>query len=203
MPYIIRPKGIRRGAALLFGTMLVGCAAPAIASANAKTACPSSKSSAALARYGDHALYTLLAGSSFEAGASGWTLTGAQASGEAGVGSSNSLAIGTDGLAVSPSVCVSSEYPTFRFFARRLGAGARPGSLGVGLIWTDIFGFSHDTPVAFLAPGEEWTLSPVLRLGTALPLWMPGSTLQVKLAFQASGEGSWAIDDVYIDPYSR
>jgi hypothetical protein len=190
MPYIIRPKGIRRGAALLFGTMLVGCAAPAIASANAKTACPSSKSSAALARYGDHALYTLLAGSSFEAGASGWTLTGARASGEAGVGSSNSLAIGT-------------ETPPCRFCARRRAAGPRPGSLGVGLIWTDIFGFSHDTPVAFLAPGEEWTLSPVLRLGTALPLWMPGSTLQVKLAFQASGEGSWAIDDVYIDPYSR
>jgi hypothetical protein len=33
---------------------------------------------------------------------------------------------------------------------------------------------------------------------------MPGSTLEVKLVFKPEAYGgAWAIDDVFIDPYSR
>lgn len=200
MPYIIRPKGASRSAATLLGLLLALCTAPAAASA----ACPSTPASALLVSYGDDAIYSLLPGSSFESGASGWSLTNAQVVEEAGpVGESGALAIEPGGHAVSPAFCVSSEYPSFRFFARRLTESPGGGSLRVSLLWTDLLGVHHTTTVATLTPGTEWTLSPVLELARALPLWMPAFTLQVQLEFQAKGADGWAIDDVYIDPYSR
>jgi hypothetical protein len=202
MPYIIRPKRARRIAATVFSAALLVCAVPAAASA----ACPSSPSSALLTEYGDNAAYTLLTGSSFESGASGWWLTNAQVSEEEGAtGGSNALTIEPGGRAVSPSFCVSSEYPSFRFFARALSASSARGggSLRVSLLWSDLWGHQHSTTVASLTPAGEWTLSPVLGLATSLPLWMNGATLQVRLEFQANGADSWAIDNVYIDPYSR
>ena len=41
-------------------------------------------------------------------------------------------------------------------------------------------------------------------LGASLPLWQPGTTLDVRLQFlPARYGGPWAIDDIYLDPYSR
>lgn len=200
MPYIIRPKGIRRMAATLFGVVLVVFAIPAAADA----ACPSNPSSTLLAGFGDNAAYSLLAGSSFESGASGWSLTNAEVVNEEGAtGGSTALAIAPNGHAVSPVFCVSSEYPSFRFFAHETSSGSPGSSLRVSLQWTDLWGFHHTTQVGSLQTGEEWALSPVLGLAKALPLWMPGFTLQVHIAFQPSGSASWAVDNVYIDPYSR
>ncbi len=205
MPYIIRPRGVVRIAATLFGTVLLVGAVPAAASA----ACPSNPTTAVLAQYGDNAQYSLLSGSSFESGAPGWSLSNTEivsgeGAGEEGAnGDSYSLAIGPNGLAVSPQFCVSDEYPAFRFFARQTGGGGWGSALNVSLRWTTGYGFKITTPVISLQPSGEWTLSPVLKLAGALPLWMPGSTLKVRLAFQPTGGSSWAIDDVYIDPYSR
>ena len=43
-----------------------------------------------------------------------------------------------------------------------------------------------------------------MLLGATLPLWQSGSTLSVRLQFlPAQYGGSWTIDDVYVDPYSR
>ena len=231
MPYIIHPRRMRTIVAALVGSAsLIGCV-PAVAGA----ACPSNPTTTALAQFGDNAAYTLLPGGSFESGAPGWSLTGAEVASAAGAtGGAGSLVIEPNGVAVSPAFCVSSEYPSFRFFARQLsggggdrrgggdggggrggrdgGGGSRGGgdsggglsgsSLSVSLRWTDPSGSSHDIDVASLQPGSGWTLSPVLNLASALPLWMQQSTLNVKLVFEANG-GSWAIDDVFIDPYRR
>ena len=201
MPYIIHPRQLRNMVAGLFGAALLIGAVPAVASA----ACPSSPAAAALAQFGDTAAYTLLSGSSFESGAPGWSLTRAEVAGDSGAnGGSHSLVIQSNGQAVSPAFCVSGEYPSFRFFARQVNSGGWGSALNVSLRWTDIYGFSHDTRVASLQPAGSWELSPVLRLAGALPLWMPGSTLAVRLVFQPSYEGgAWAIDDVFIDPYRR
>jgi hypothetical protein len=206
MPYIIRPKGARKIAALLFGTMLLICAVPAAASA----ACPSNPSSALLAQFGDNAAYSLLSGSSFESGAPGWSLTNAEVvSGSGANGGSGSLAIQPDGEAVSPAFCVSAEYPSFRFFARQISGG---GVLNVSLrSMNRHYRFTHDIPVGSLQGfTTSWALSPSLELFKKLSLWMPGSTATVELVFESSrarfepGQGgTWAIDDVYIDPYSR
>jgi len=198
MPYIIRPRGIRSIVATL-GTLLLLVAAPAVASAE----CPSSPASAALAQFGDNAPYSLLTGSSFEAGAPGWSLQNAEVvSGSGANGGSHSLVIQSGGLAVSPAVCVNSEYPAFRFFAQQVG-GNPDGSLNVSLHWTSGWGFPHVVNVGSVEAESSWTLSPALELATALPLRGPWNTFKVRIEFQPSGGSAWAIDDVYIDPYSR
>jgi len=198
MPYIIRPRGVRNIVATLLGTTVLVAAAPAVASA---AECPSSPANTALAQFGDNALYSLLSGSSFEAGAAGWSLENAQVVSGGANGGSHSLLIGRGGVAVSPAVCVSSEEPTFRFFARQVG-GWRNASLNVSLRWTED-GFQHSTTVGSIDSSSQWTLSPALELATALPLSQSSSTLSVNIAFQPSWGSTWAIDDVYIDPYSR
>ncbi len=201
MPYIIRPpKGARKLAATVFGTAILICAAPAVASA----ACPSTPTSAALAQFGDNAAYSLLSGSTFESGAQGWSLTNAEVlSGEGANGDANALAIEPDGVAVSPAFCVSPEDMSFRFFARQSGGGDGPvAALKVSLRWTVGYGFHKEADVASLQAGSSWTLSPALQLASLLPLWTWDRTLNVKLVFQPTG-GSFEIDDVYIDPYSR
>jgi hypothetical protein len=203
MPYITRPRLVQRIVAALFSTALLVGAVPAVATA-ASVPCPSSPTTAALAQYGDNAAYTLLPGSSFEAGAPGWSLSNAAVESGAGAnGASHWLAIRPNGVAVSPAFCVSSEYPSFRFFARQISGGGWGSSLNVSLRWTDVYGFSHNTGVPALQPSSSWALSPVLELASALPLWMPGSTLKVQLVFQASYAAGWAISGVYIDPYKR
>jgi hypothetical protein len=207
MPYIIRPKGARKFAAALFGTVLLIGAVPAAANA----ACPSNPSSALLAQYGDNAAYSLLPGSSFESGAPGWSLSNAEVVEGSGVdGSSNALAIEPGGVAVSPAFCVSSEDPSFRFFVRQVSGG---GVLNVRLRWMNPrhrWFTSNDIPVGSLQGETSWALSPTLELARKLSLWMPGSTANVELVFESSKArfepgpgGAWEIDGVYIDPYSR
>jgi hypothetical protein len=206
MPYVIPTRHARKIVAAVFSIALLAGAVPAAASA----ACPSNPTSAAFAQFNDSAAYALVQGGNFESAAAGWSLTKAavvEASGSP-TGDRHALVIQPGGVAVSPAFCVSSEYPTFRFLAHQIsGAGA----LNVSLRWTDPWGWSHNTSVASLQAGAAWALSPVLKLASVLPLWMPGSTLSVKLVFE-SGQGSfferdregvWAIDGVYVDPHSR
>ncbi len=206
MPYIIHPRQLRKMVAALFAGVLLVVTVPAVASA----ACPSSPSSTLLEKLGDTAYYTLLTGSTFESGAEGWSLRNAEvASGPGAYNSTGSLVIEDGGEVVSPTFCVSAEYPSFRFFARQVSAaaaggwwGSRYSGLDVSLRYTDMWGFPHDANVATLHPPSTWTLSPVLKLASALPLWMRGNSLKVRLVLQANG-GAWGVDDVFIDPYRR
>ena len=117
-------------------------------------------------------------------------------------GGTHSLAIQPTGAAVSPAFCVSIANPSFRFFARQTSGSW--AVLNVILRWTDSSGTTHDTTVAALQTGTSWSVSPVLKLATTLPLWESKSTLSARLVFKPEPYGGgWAIDDVYIDPYSR
>jgi hypothetical protein len=204
MPYIIRPWQARNCAVALISALLFIGASPAVAGA----ACPSNPISEVFAQLGDDAGYTLVPGGTFESGSAGWSLSDAEVTGETGIpgGGSSALVIQPRGQAVSPAFCVSSEYPTFRFLVREVSGG---GLLNVGLRWNDVLGFHHETPVASLQGDPSWAISPVLQLASRLPLLMPGSTLTVRLTFSSAPgvfleqAGTWAIDDVYIDPYSR
>jgi hypothetical protein len=183
--------------------MLLAAATPAVSAASS---CSSSPTTQAFSRFGDTAAYSLLAGGSFESGAPGWSLTGSSvASGNESynlASGSHSLAIQPTGVAVSPSFCVSIANPSFRFALDRTSGSW--GVLNVILRWREASGTSHDTTVAALQPGTSWTVSPVLQLATTLPLWQSGSTLNVQLVFKPEPYGgAFAIDDVYIDPYSR
>jgi hypothetical protein len=155
------------------------------------------------ASLGDNALYRLGPEGTFEAGAPGWSLAQAEviSANVPQTGSLHALAIKPRGRVVSPSFCVSSDDPTFRFLYRRLKGG---GKLNVGVSWTDASG-GHEAVVATLPTYPAWTPSPVLQLASVLPLSEPGSSLDtVRLVFTASHPGlSVAIADVYIDPYRR
>jgi hypothetical protein len=200
----ITTRHARRLVVAVFTTALFTGVVPAVAGA----ACPSSPASNVFAQFNDNASYVLVQGGNFESGAPGWSLTNAAVVEESGSPSGHALAIQPGGAAVSPAFCVSSEYPTFRFLVHQISGG---GALNVSLRWTDAWGWSHNTLVSSLQAGTSWSLSPVLKLASMLPLWMPGSTLSVKLVFEpAQGSmfergrgGAWALDGVYVDPHSR
>lgn len=196
------PPRLRRalGAVGAAGLLMLG--APALAFAG----CPHSASTNAFAQFGDGAAYTLAPGGSFEHAAPGWTLSNASiVAGNDGfnlVPGSHSLAIAAGGSAVSAQICVSSEYPTFRLVAHQLSGGPAD-ELSVSLRWVNLLGITINTPVASLQGSALWSPTPVLQLGSSVPLWLPGTSLNAALVFSASATGSWAIDDVFIDPYSR
>jgi hypothetical protein len=144
----------------------------------------------------------------FESGTTGWSLTGAsvtsgnESSKVHGAADAKSLAISATGLAVSPAFCVSIDQPTFRFFAKR--TSGTWGQLAVRLRWKDSSGATNETTVASLGTGTSWAPSDVLALGRTLPLWQSGQSLSVQLVFDPEDYGgAFAIDDVYIDPYTR
>jgi hypothetical protein len=202
MPYTIRPPRKRSFAVGLTAVLLCLGAVPAMASAS----CATQSSSQIFSKFGDSAKYSLAPGGSFESGAPGWTLSHASVVGGnesySVAGGSRSLTIEPQGSAVSPTICVSTEYPSFRLFARR--ASGSWGVLNVIVRWTDASGVSHETTSGSLQPGTSWTLSPVLQLGSMLPLWQPGSSLNVRLVLKPEPYGgAMAVDDVYIDPYRK
>jgi hypothetical protein len=190
----------------LIAVLSVAALAFSIEPSLALASCTSRPTSTPFARFGDAAAYTLLAGGTFESGAPGWSLGGASVvTGNESygvVGGSHSLAIRPTGVAVSPSFCVSTEQPSFRFFARQTSGSW--AVLNVILRWTDASGTSHDTTVGTLQTGTSWTPSPAMKLASDLPLSAPSAALSARLVFKPEQYGgAWAIDDVFLDPYSR
>jgi hypothetical protein len=221
MPYVIRPRKLRNAAAGLLGAAAVivalptgaaalptGAAAlPTGAAAASSAACASASTSTPFAAVGDSALYSLLSGASFESAASGWTLSDAEVISAGATAESapsgHALAIEPGGSALSPLFCIDVEEQSFRFYVRQTGGGDWGSSLSVAIVWSDVYGVRHYTPVASVTGSSSWAPTQVLPLATKLPLWMPAATLKAQLQFKAEGSGCWAIDDVYIDPHSR
>ncbi len=196
------PQHAGKIAAAVLGIALLLGAVPAVAGA----ACQTGSTSNPFARFGDTAAYMPLAGGSFESGAPGWSLSSSTVvSGNESynvAGGSHSLAIQPTGVAVSPTFCVSTAEPSFRFFLRQTSGSW--AVLNVVLRWTDSSGTSHDTTVGSLQTGTSWQASPVLQLATTLPLSTSAGAISAKLVFKPEPYGgAWAIDDVYVDPHSR
>jgi hypothetical protein len=204
MPDITRPRR-RRAIRVAVASLLAALALPAAASA----ACPAAPTAKAFAQFGDTADYALVPNGHFEAGTSGWSLSGTSVRSEnerfkvRAATDARSLAIKPGGEAVSPPICVSVAHPTFRFFARQLDGAY--GALFVKLRWQDAGGAAHELMVGGLSSGfTAWQPSQSLLLGDALPLWRADQTVSVRLVFAPmAGGGSWAIDDVMADPYVR
>ena len=197
MPYLIPRPHIRRSLWALVGAVLLTVLIPAVAQA----CTVGSGGSQVFNSLGDLNSYTLVQGGSFEAGATGWSLSGATVT-AGGASGSRSLTITPNGKAVSPPICVDISTPTFRFVARR--ASGTWAQMNVNVLWTDALGVTHSTTAGSASGMTSWTASPVMLLGAMLPLWQPGSTLSIRLQFlPAQYGGSWAVDEVYVDPYSR
>jgi hypothetical protein len=189
-------------------TAVLSAAAIFVVPAAAQAACAPSPTTKAFQAFGDSADYSLAPNGAFETGSGGWSLAGASVvSGSESYGvhspsDSKSLAISATGTAVSPAVCVDITRPTFRFFAKRTSGSW--GNLAVKLRWREASGITNETVVGTVDSGTSWQPSAALSLSRALPLWNLNQTVSVQLVFDPENYGgSWAIDDVYVDPYAR
>ena len=203
LPYVLRPRGLRTGLIALLSAVAVF-----VVPAAAQAACQSTPTTKPFQAFGDSNNYSLAPNGGFESGAGGWSLSGARvASGNESwsvraAGDSKSLAVDATGTAVSPAVCIDISRPTFRFFAKR--TSGTWGVLAVKLRWRDASGATNETVVGSIGTGTSWQPTSPLSLASSLPLWNLDQTLSVQLVFDPENYGgSWAIDDVYVDPYGR
>lgn len=200
MPYQFPRPRVKSNICAIIGAALIAVAAPAAAQA---CSVATTGEAHVFSSLGDAANYVLVSGSDFRGGSNGWTVSGAAVTSSLAAltfdGDTSALQINPGGSATSPAICVSSATPTFRFFH----FGVASSQLRVNLLWNNVLGFPQVTQVGTLSGTGGWTVASPLQLGTALPLWMPGETLSVRVQFVPVGAKPWAIDEIYVDPYSR
>ena len=205
LPYVFRPKNWRRPLTAVLGAAALTLAVVPAADA-ACTATPTSK---VFAAFGDNADYSLAPSGAFESGASGWSLTGSSViNGNEpakihGPSDSKSLAVSATGKAVSPAFCVGIEHPSFRFFARR--TTGTWGVLNVKLRYKDASGATNETTVGSVGGSDTaWHPTASIALSTVLGIWNDDQSASVQIVLDPENYGgAWAVDDVYVDPYSR
>ena len=206
MPYVTSWPH-KRALALVAACFALAVAAQPAAAAT-PTTCPDTVSSTVFAALGDTANYTPVTGGTFEGGMSGWTLNSASvAPGNEpwqvdGASDSKSLSIASGGSAVSPTFCVSSKTPSWRFFAH--AADASPGTVLRIYVQTTLpNGRVLRLPVAKYTGDDysSWAATPSMVLGKVLP---PNFNVNVHFVFAADSKGgAWSIDDVFVDPYAK
>ena len=173
---------------------------------------PATPTTKAFQAFGDTNDYSLAPDGGFESGTAGWSLSGGSGDrrqrvlrGARAPSDSKSLAINATGTAVSPAFCVGIEHPTFRFFARR--TSGTWGVLNVKLRWQGRRGATNETVGRLGRATGDTAWRPHRRsiaLSTVLRLWNGDQSASVQIVFDPEDYGgSWAIDDVYVDPYSR
>jgi hypothetical protein len=159
--------------------------------------------------WGDQHSYVLAPDGGFEAGASGWSLSGgakAVAGNESyylnNAGDSRSLSLPVGSSAGSPPICMAIDTPVFRMFARNTGD---PSSrLRVEATYK-LLGLVQTKVVNNVAAGSSWAptqqMSTVLTLSTIVGTLIP-SSIQVRIT-PLDSRGQWQVDDFFVDPFAR
>ncbi len=179
---------------------------PAFADVGAIAGCPTVPTVQAFSPWQDYADYFLAPDGGFEADGAGWDLTdgalaveGNETYAVGGADDHRSLSLPARSSATTPRMCVGIEHRTMRFFVRGTGSGV----VHVDAVYAK--GTYRETSVrlASVAAGESWAPSPAVPLIVNELAPDTGNALAVSLRFTARGEGSWQIDDVYVDPYRK
>lgn len=163
-------------------------------------------------RFGDSRNYVLAPDGSFEdAVLEGWQLSGAKRVTEADavkIGANDGrgmLAMPARSTAISPTMCVDLDYPTFRLLAK---AVRLPDSSAFKIeivypdsakpVWEELTKFDGRQ---FVYAGSGWLLTSDLDMKPELG----GTTAGVRrVAFRFTAlSGNWRIDDLYVDPTRR
>jgi hypothetical protein len=146
---------------------------------------------------GDSNWYTLAPGEtpgSFDGG--GWTLS-AGASIQAGQNSTGSvLDLPSGSQAISPPMCVSTDYPTARTMARNV-SGTQ--SVQVLVAYAGAKSESKAQNVGAVGGQSAWTLSDAFNID---PGDLPGWQL-VRFTFVGSKKSDTQVYDFYVDPHMR
>jgi hypothetical protein len=202
---IFVPPGIRSKLAVAAAAALMALAV----SAGSAQACSYSGAKQAFAAWGDGHNYVLAPDGGFEAGASGWSLSGGAATVAGnesyylnGAADSRSLSLPAGSSASSPSICMSLDTPIFRMMARNSGDPA--SRLRVEAVYK-LLGLVRTKTVSNVAAGPAWAptqqMSTVLTLATIVGTLIP-SSIQIRI-YPLDSKGTWQVDDLYIDPYAR
>ena len=183
------------------GLAFVGfSAAPAAASSGAS--CSEPVLSQPFLSYGDSNHYMEVPGQNANSfNGEGWTLSGGakvEAVSQAGGKSASVLNLPSGSKAVSPTVCVTSEYPVARMMVRNV-VGAEGVSFNVSYAGTASWEHPKNTGQVH-GTGTEWTLSaPVNLQPEKLSGWQ-----QVKFTLIPGGTSSdFQVYDFYVDPFCR
>jgi hypothetical protein len=164
-------------------------------------ACDDATLTQPFAPYGDLALYKLLQGGDFEAGAPDWAFDGGAAIVSGGSSGQASAAIPAGSSVTSPTTCVNAAYPKLRFFVR--SGGRVPGAqLRVELVYGSGPLSQHSVPAGIVTAADDWSPSRAMATLAIAGGVQTGGEADVALRFTAV-RGDWAIDDVFVDPYRR
>jgi hypothetical protein len=191
---------------MVIRVVLLACAALAVTPAvAAASGCSTQPTAPVFAPWGDGAQYVLAPGGGFEAGAAQWAFSGGAAVADGnepfrvgGDADASSLALPAGAEATSPQVCIDVAHPTIRLFAR--DDGGLLSRLTVSVRFRTLLGWTT-LPVGVISAGSEWQPTPAVPVVVNL-LSLLGGAQDVSFRFDADG-GDWAIDDVYVDPYSK
>jgi hypothetical protein len=197
-------KSIRKLSAILAAVVAVMACAAATAQA-----CDYRGAEQVFRPWGDNHFYVLAPDGGFEAGGTGWSLSGGAAT-VAGnesfylndASDQRSLSLPAGSSAVSPPICMSIDTPIFRLLARN--TGNQSAGLRVEATYK-LLGLVRTKTVSTVYGGQDWApaqqMSTVLTLSTIVGTLIP-SAIQIRITPVGTG-GSWQVDDVYIDPFSR
>jgi hypothetical protein len=160
-------------------------------------------------RWADVANYVLAPNGTFESGADGWTLSNGASvvSGDEpfdvhGAGEYKALSLPAGSSATSGSMCVGIEHPTLRVFAHNTGAAS--STLKIEVLFEDANGEVHALPIGALNASSSFQPSVVMPIVVNLLPLLPDERTAVAFRFSPEGsDGTWRIDDVYVDPYRR
>jgi hypothetical protein len=182
----------------IVGLAVAACAAVVVASAladawdDALKACGAVPTQKAFAAFGDNENYLMVPNGAFDAGSTGWTLSGG-ASVAAGA-----LQLPRNASATSLPLCVTADMPTLRFIVRTNGdPGAR---LRIEAIVKKPKDKLKTIALATISGTSTW--APTLPLALKLKALMAVSRQSpAAVAFRfTAASGSWQVDKVFIDP---
>jgi hypothetical protein len=181
--------------------------ATAFSTASAQ-ACSNSGAEQVFRPWGDSSSYVLAPDGGLEAGGSGWSFSGGAAATDGNESfflndpsDAKSLALPAGSSAVSPSICMSIDTPTFRLMARNTGDPA--SYLRVEATY-NLLGLVRTKTLSTVKAGPSWApsqpMSTVLTLSTIVGTVIPSA---IKIRITPVGSGNWQVDDLYIDPFAR
>lgn len=182
-------------------------ATPALAS-GAAPGCPAAPTTNPFEPWGDDADYQLAPDGDVEDGAATWSLRGGASVQEgnetfmvASASDHLSLRMPAGSTATTDSMCIGVEHSSFRFFVKRSGGSATFSRLLVEVVVEDTRGRERTLPVGLVSGAGAW--APTSQIPTVVNLLAPLSSnaIDVAFRFRPVGEGTWSIDDVYVDPY--
>jgi len=203
--------------ALVVAAVATAAAAAVLTPSAQAASCGSRALASPFSKAGDSNQYFLAPSGSFEAGASGWSLSSASvvAGNETsylnGSADEQSLRLTGSGSATSPAFCITRDDPQLRFVTRTATATGSTGNysqLNVSINVQNSAGSQANfflgtvTPTGF----SNWSFSQQFSYGKLLDSWLFGAngsgTAMMRVQFTVAGQGgNWFVDDVFVDPF--